>query len=213
MIAAAPETLPAWLAGVFPMPAEPPQTPASEYDPEWGRAFWTGTVGASCDHDRMLRAVKVPVLLTHHFRHVDPTTGLLMGAASDTQVAASAPTPRRRRRPRRRAARSRRWATRCTAKTRSSSSTPSSTGPPLCPTQSSPDETSGRNEDRQDPPGRDRSTPEARPRPSLVTLWPGRGRELIDRAGSMRKRPMLARQVIVNGYGPAEMSGATRVTW
>ena len=27
------------------------------------------------------------MLLTHHFRHVDPTTGLLMGAASDTQVA------------------------------------------------------------------------------------------------------------------------------
>ena len=34
----------------------------------------------------MLRAVKVPVLFTHHFRHVDPATGLLMGASSDTQA-------------------------------------------------------------------------------------------------------------------------------
>ena len=76
---------PAWLTAVFPMPAEPPQT-LREYDPEWGRAFWTGTVAASCDHDRMLRAVKVPVLFTHHFRHVDPATGLLMGASSDTQA-------------------------------------------------------------------------------------------------------------------------------
>ena len=67
------------------MPAEPPQT-LREYDPEWGRAFWTGTVAASCDHDRMLRRVKVPVLFTHHFRHVDPATGLLMGASSDTQA-------------------------------------------------------------------------------------------------------------------------------
>jgi hypothetical protein len=42
---------------------EPPQH-LKEYDPEWGRAFWTGTVGAACDHERMLRAVEVPVLLT-----------------------------------------------------------------------------------------------------------------------------------------------------
>jgi hypothetical protein len=31
----------------------------------------------------MLRAVKVPVLLTHHFRQVDEKTGFLMGALSD----------------------------------------------------------------------------------------------------------------------------------
>ena len=49
-------------------PPEPPQN-LKEYDPEWGRAFWTGSVAASCDHERMLRSVKVPVLLTHHFRH------------------------------------------------------------------------------------------------------------------------------------------------
>ena len=34
----------------------------------------------------MLAAVKVPVLFTHHFRMVDPATGVLMGAVSDLQV-------------------------------------------------------------------------------------------------------------------------------
>ena len=53
---------------VIPVPDEPPQN-LKEYDPEWGRSFWTGTVAASCDHERMLRSVKVPaVLLTHHCR-------------------------------------------------------------------------------------------------------------------------------------------------
>ena len=80
------EFLPPWLAGAFTPPAEPPQN-LKEYDPEWGRAFWTGTVAASCDHERMLRAVKVPVLLTHHFRSVDADSGLLMGALSDVQAA------------------------------------------------------------------------------------------------------------------------------
>ena len=64
---------------------EPPQN-LKEYDPEWGRAFWTGTVAASCDHARMLKAVKVPVLFTHHFRRVDETTGFVMGAISDLQA-------------------------------------------------------------------------------------------------------------------------------
>ena len=88
MLAAAPRELPAWLAGLFSAVAgsEPPQN-LKEYDPEWGRAFWTGTVAASCDHARMLSSVKVPVLLTHHFRHVDETTGVFMGALSDLQAA------------------------------------------------------------------------------------------------------------------------------
>ena len=35
----------------------------------------------------MLRSVKVPhVLLTHHFRVVDETTGVLMGALADVQA-------------------------------------------------------------------------------------------------------------------------------
>lgn len=65
--------------------AEPPQN-LKEYDPEWGRAFFEGTVAASCRHDQMLAAVKVPVLLTHHARHVDETTGRLMGALTDFQA-------------------------------------------------------------------------------------------------------------------------------
>jgi pimeloyl-ACP methyl ester carboxylesterase len=83
MRAAAPDRLPAWLRA-FPIDEEPRQE-LKEYDPEWGRAFWTGTVAASCDHERMLRRVKVPVLLTHHFRMVDETTGVLMGAMADVQ--------------------------------------------------------------------------------------------------------------------------------
>jgi pimeloyl-ACP methyl ester carboxylesterase len=88
MAAAAPRELPGWLAALFPSaPAgEPPQN-LKEYDPEWARAFWTGTVAASCDHGRMLASVKVPVLLTHHFRLVDETTGVLMGALSDLGAA------------------------------------------------------------------------------------------------------------------------------
>jgi pimeloyl-ACP methyl ester carboxylesterase len=83
--AAPPAILPAWMHALFTPPDEPPQT-LREYDPEWGRAFWTGTVAASCDHERMLRSVKVPVLLTHHFRSIDETAGYLMGALSDVQA-------------------------------------------------------------------------------------------------------------------------------
>ena len=89
MCEAAPHELPAWLAGLFNAQTagdEPPQN-LKEYDPEWGRAFWTGTVAASCDHARMLASVKVPVLFTHHFRMVDENTGQLMGALSDLQAA------------------------------------------------------------------------------------------------------------------------------
>jgi pimeloyl-ACP methyl ester carboxylesterase len=84
VIAAAPDVLPEWMAAFA--PTGPPPQNLKEYDPEWGRAFHSGTVAASCDHERMLRAVKVPVLLTHHFRRVDPETGFLMGALSDQQA-------------------------------------------------------------------------------------------------------------------------------
>jgi pimeloyl-ACP methyl ester carboxylesterase len=63
---------------------EPPQN-LKEYDPEWARAFYTGTVSSSCDHERMLRSVKCPVLFTHHFRMVDDE-GYLLGAISDVQA-------------------------------------------------------------------------------------------------------------------------------
>jgi pimeloyl-ACP methyl ester carboxylesterase len=87
MIAAAPRELPAWLGALFSAQANtgPPQN-LKEYDPEWARAFSTGTVAASCDHARMLASVKVPVLLTHHFRVIEGTTGALMGALSDVQA-------------------------------------------------------------------------------------------------------------------------------
>ncbi|MGH9016261.1 MAG: alpha/beta fold hydrolase [Acidimicrobiales bacterium] len=86
MRGAAAHRLPPWMQG-FPIPDEPSQE-LKEYDPEWGRAFWTGSVGASCDHERMLRSVAVPhVLLTHHFRVVDEATGTLLGALTDGQAA------------------------------------------------------------------------------------------------------------------------------
>ena len=85
MRAAAPDRLPAWLQAI-PLGDEPGQQ-MKEYDPEWGRAFWTGTVSASCDHEQMLRSVKVArVLLTHHMRFVDEQTGVLMGALADVQA-------------------------------------------------------------------------------------------------------------------------------
>lgn len=64
---------------------EPPQA-LKEYDPEWACSFWTGTVGASCDHAQMLAAVKVPVMFAHHFHAIDEASGRLLGAISDFQV-------------------------------------------------------------------------------------------------------------------------------
>ena len=87
MLDAAKSELPAHLQPVIALMSkgdEPPQN-LKEYDPEWGRSFWTGTVAASCDHERMLSAVKCPVLFTHHFRHVDDA-GNLLGAISDLQA-------------------------------------------------------------------------------------------------------------------------------
>ncbi|QWF84909.1 alpha/beta hydrolase [Amycolatopsis sp. CA-230715] len=84
-----PPALLAWLSRIA-----PPRQPAAsgvpqnlrEYDPEWGRAFLSGSVAASCDHENLVSHVKVPVLFTHHSRQEDPSTGSLMGAISDTQV-------------------------------------------------------------------------------------------------------------------------------
>jgi pimeloyl-ACP methyl ester carboxylesterase len=80
-VAAATE-VPPWVGAVIAFPDEIPQN-LREYDPEWGKAFWTGTVGVGCDHATMLSSVKVPVLLTHHFHMNEPGTGHLMGALSD----------------------------------------------------------------------------------------------------------------------------------
>jgi pimeloyl-ACP methyl ester carboxylesterase len=72
-----------------PSPGDPArrQQMLREYDPEWARAFLNGAIGASCDHARMLAAVKCPVLFTHHSRWLDEETGRLVGAISDPQVA------------------------------------------------------------------------------------------------------------------------------
>ena len=91
MRSAGPKELPPSIAflmaegGPFSAADGPPQN-LKEYDPEWGRAFWTGTVAASCDHERMLSNVKVPVLLTHHFRMNDEQTGGVRGALSEVQA-------------------------------------------------------------------------------------------------------------------------------
>lgn len=90
MLEASKTELPEWLSRalvplMFGNDGQVPQR-LKEYDPEWARAFWEGSVFASCDHARMLAGVKCPVLYTHHFRYVDETDGHLMGAASDLQA-------------------------------------------------------------------------------------------------------------------------------
>jgi pimeloyl-ACP methyl ester carboxylesterase len=83
------EAAPSWLPEhmrFIPVADEPPQN-LKEYDPEWGRSFWTGTVGASCDHEQMLRSVRISsVLLTHHMRITSDENGFLLGAMSDQQA-------------------------------------------------------------------------------------------------------------------------------
>ena len=86
--------LPAWMAAAIRQMAGAAKAKGQaasqnlrEYDPEWGEAFVSGRATLTCDHETMLRLVKVPVLFTHHFRHVDPDTGHLIGAISDLQAA------------------------------------------------------------------------------------------------------------------------------
>lgn len=79
------EALPLMAPPRDPTQVGPPQN-LKEYDPEWGRAFVSGTATASCDHANMVSHVKVPVLFTHHFHREDPSTGGIAGAISDFQV-------------------------------------------------------------------------------------------------------------------------------
>lgn len=92
---AVPQTLPlSTLIGIGrmfpPVERAPPEEGVpqnfKEYDPEWGRSFVSGYATASCDHARMLASVKVPVLLTHHYRAVDEPSDTLTGALSDVQA-------------------------------------------------------------------------------------------------------------------------------
>ncbi|MGE3074248.1 MAG: alpha/beta fold hydrolase [Dehalococcoidia bacterium] len=85
MLKAAPEELPPHMVALAGR-SDGPRQMLREYDPEWGRAFITGSVSAGCDHARMLSQVKCPVLFTHHFRVVNDD-GWLIGAISDQQVA------------------------------------------------------------------------------------------------------------------------------
>jgi len=97
MQAALPKETPSWMMAALegmslkppgaasPRGDEPPQN-MKEYDPEWARAFSTGSAPTSRDHARMLAGLKVPALFTHHFRAVDDETGIVMGAISDYQV-------------------------------------------------------------------------------------------------------------------------------
>lgn len=76
-------------AGFSPASVNPSRRPPQnlrEYDPEWGRAFVSGSATLSCDHENMVAHVRVPVLFTHHFRQVDEATGTLTGAVSDLQA-------------------------------------------------------------------------------------------------------------------------------
>jgi len=52
-------------AGFSPASVDPPQGPPQnlrEYDPEWGKAFVSGSATSSCDHENMVAHVRVPVL-------------------------------------------------------------------------------------------------------------------------------------------------------
>jgi len=52
----------------------------------WMRALPLATGDEPPQNLKEYDPVKVPVLFTHHFRHVDEATGLLMGAISDVQA-------------------------------------------------------------------------------------------------------------------------------
>jgi pimeloyl-ACP methyl ester carboxylesterase len=92
--AAMAETMPSWIVSAMAsaaaehggQPLRSGPMHLREYDPEWGDAFYTGRVALTCDHEAMLRQVKVPVLFTHHSHRLDLDTGNLIGAISDQQV-------------------------------------------------------------------------------------------------------------------------------
>ncbi|KAH8884340.1 alpha/beta-hydrolase [Thozetella sp. PMI_491] len=89
MYAAEQDEMPAWITKYLGNSTSGPaglDLALTEYDPDFGAAFASGTVGQSCRHEAMLTHVKVPVLFTHHLRAIDPDTGNLLGAISDVQT-------------------------------------------------------------------------------------------------------------------------------
>ena len=88
--------IPTWLAkGLTAManaadgPPDPNVVPQNmrEYDPEFGLSFYNGTATRNVSHEQMLSAIRVPILLTHHFHEVDGETGAVLGALTDQQAA------------------------------------------------------------------------------------------------------------------------------
>lgn len=75
-------TMPPMLAARPYDETSPPQM-LKEYDPEWARAAIEGAKYDNFDRVRMLRAIKTPVLMTHHARGIEPQTGLSIGAMTD----------------------------------------------------------------------------------------------------------------------------------
>ncbi|MBF9315259.1 alpha/beta fold hydrolase [Mycobacteroides chelonae] len=65
--------------------SDPPQH-LKEYDPELCRMIIEGRFFSGCDHERLLSDIRNPILLSHHFRAIDPEHGLLVGAMADVQA-------------------------------------------------------------------------------------------------------------------------------
>ena len=63
-----------------------PTQQLKEYDPEWAKACFEGTISASCEHAKMLSSVKSPVLFTRHGKFLTTISGTLMGAVADEQM-------------------------------------------------------------------------------------------------------------------------------
>jgi pimeloyl-ACP methyl ester carboxylesterase len=84
MVKVAPSVVPDWMVAML-SPEGPPQN-LKEYDPEWARAFRSGSASAACDHLTMLKSIKVPVLFSHHWRKMDESGAASHGAISDYQA-------------------------------------------------------------------------------------------------------------------------------
>ena len=112
----------------IPVPDEPPQN-LKEYDPEWGRSFWTGTVAAVV-RPRADAAQRQGARGAAHAPHAHHRRGQRLPVRCDVRPAgpAGAGPPHRRGRRRASTGRSPTSATRCTATGPSSTSRPSSTG-------------------------------------------------------------------------------------
>ena len=59
-----------------------PQQRIKEYDPEWGRATFDGSLSASCDHSQMLTRVGCPVLFTLH----STFNAMMTGSAKEANI-------------------------------------------------------------------------------------------------------------------------------